>query len=94
MKIVKMLCENFVEGKLVHADFPFDLEYIICFFLHLLRCNSIIGTTDDAYELVCWNYIFHSVECRMQEASISDRAVSSDIRLSVSRFREFIQLVE
>ena len=31
---------------------------------------------------------------RMQEASMSDKIVLLDIKLSVSRFREFIQLVQ
>ena len=74
----------FIMGKSGVTDFP-------KFFLLLSWCHSIIGTTDNVYELVCWNYMFYFVECRMQEASISDRAVSSDIKLSVAQFRAFIQ---
>lgn len=63
------------------------------FFLQFYLCYSIIVTTDNAYGLVCRNY-FIIVKCRMQEASIPGRVVWLGIKLSVSRFREFIQLVE
>ena len=43
------------------------------------------------FDRVLNSYYISLVECRMQEASISDRRLLSDIKLSAARFRAFIQ---